>query len=158
AVTYQELIDPNQLSALHVGNRIGGMGFRLATVAGYTDSWPPVDITWSGYQVVLSTSPNDVAHISNTFANNIGADAVTVRDGPLTLPTNSFVGGAVFPDINPFYLMIPFSTPFTYNGGTLSVTIRHKDSDATSGGARFLEAPNVAGSGPTLGYDCRAAD
>src|SRR5262249_2997470 len=82
-----------------------------------------------------------------------GADAVIVRDGPLTLPSNSFVGGAAFPNVNPFYELISFTTPFTYNGGTLSITIRHKENGAGSNVSRFLEAPN----GTTNDYKAFAA-
>jgi hypothetical protein len=54
------------------------------------------------------------------FANNIAADAVSVRSGPLTVPVNSLPGGS---GPNGFFF-IPFTTPYAYFGGDLLLTLR----------------------------------
>lgn len=146
ARTYQFLIDANNLGGV---GTITGLGFRLQNSAANATNWPAAPLTWSSYEVILSTSPNAAAAIGTTFAANIGGDAVTVRSGPLVLPANSFTGGAPAGVPNQFYTFIPFNSNFNYAGGTLSVTVRHTGNDGAAGNVRFLDAVTSAG---TAGY------
>jgi hypothetical protein len=57
----------------------------------------------------MSSSPSDFDTMSSTFATNVGADAVTVFNGNVTLqPAN---GGSP----NDYYVDILLTTPFVYN-------------------------------------------
>jgi len=90
---------------------ITGLRFRSATGTG------PVNATYSSYKVILSTTtafPNTIhGHTlpSTTFATNVGPDATTVFDGPVTASSP----GCAAPGPCPFDLELPFSTPFSYD-------------------------------------------
>ena len=63
-----------------------------------------------GCTVQLSTCPVDQGSVSGVFANNRGADALTVFSGPV-----SWVAQAAQPGPTPFGIVIPLQTPFSYD-------------------------------------------
>lgn len=72
--------------------------------------------------VSLSTSPRQPLHGSAAFANNVGADAVQVFQGQVTLPTSPPAAGPVaWTPSNT--IRIAFQTPFPYFGGTLCIDV-----------------------------------
>lgn len=62
-------------------------------------------------KIQLSTSPSTIANASTVFANNIGADMVTVFDGSLTFANP----GSVDLTTTPFNMVFDLSTPFFYD-------------------------------------------
>jgi hypothetical protein len=95
-------------------------------------------LVYGEYDIQLSRPANPFPTLNSTFAANIGPDVVLVRSGPLTVPTGAFTGGA---GPNPFF-DIEFTTPYTYNGGDLLVTLGH--TTATSGTGFAIDANLVA--------------
>lgn len=137
ARTIQYVYDSSLLASLPVGSQITGMAFRLN---GGEASWPPSARTWTNFDVQISTSVNNPGALSTTFSNNIGLDVVTVRTGSLTIAAGSYPGG-VTP--NGFGPEIAFSTPYSYSGGDLLITIRHTGNGVDEA---FIDAtPDVAG-------------
>jgi hypothetical protein len=106
--------------------RINGIAFRqpagLAAPGGTT----------SMVTITLSSSPLDMVALSNTFAANVGADAVQCFSGSIVWP-------AVTPAAPGAWVYIPFSASFTYdpNAG-LDLII-----DVVTADAATLAASNV---------------
>jgi hypothetical protein len=121
--TYQFVYAASELR-LNPGSTLTGINWRVSS---YTSlpSWPEQDATFASYEITLSPSLHPPGSLSEIFANNIGAGAVTVRSGPLTIQANSFSGGEVAPAVNAWGPTIQFSTPYVYQGGDLLVTVRH---------------------------------
>jgi hypothetical protein len=113
----QWILPAANFAAVAPGSLFTGIGFRLnASSAGVTTA-----VNFAEWNLQLSTAINPALSLSTTLATNIGADVVTVRSGPLSIPANAFPTGPSPPG---FYA-IPFTTPFAYNGGELVVTLRH---------------------------------
>ena len=125
--TLQFVYDSTQLGGLTAGTMISGMAFRLDSAF---PAWPSGPRTWSSYNIQLSKSLNDPGALSSTFANNIGADVVTVRSGSLTLSALSFSAGGAPNDFGP---VITFTTSYLYTGGDLLITIRHTGNGVDAG-------------------------
>jgi len=141
--TFQTVIGASQLTAIQPGSLITGFSFRLDE--GET-AFPTVPLTFPQYNIQLSTSLNAAGALSNTFANNIGPGVVLVRSGPLTLPPNSYVPG---PGVDPFGFVVPFTTPYTYLGDNLLITVRLQGNGVDD---RFFDAnTNIAGVIQTIG-------
>ena len=110
-VTFQWDLAGSQLTPM-IGDPIDAIGFRLS--AGSSNIGPTTYGTWN---LELSSSLNPIGSLSTTFANNIASNGVTVLSGPLNL--GPVTGGS---GPNPFFL-INFTTPFTYTGGDLLMTL-----------------------------------
>jgi hypothetical protein len=164
-LTFQWLFDGSQLPAVPAGSIFTAIGFRLD--AGQPGR-PGIEHVFSRWDLQLSGSLHPAGALDPVFANNVAADVVTVRSGPYTLPANSLPGGA---GPNGFFF-IPFTTPYTYSGGGLLLTLRQNGSsglallpldgvalaglagvadsvrgggdDATSGQAQFSNVPVTA--------------
>lgn len=111
-MTFQWDIPAAQLTAM-VGSSISAIGFRL-------DSGAPsfaAGFTITQWDLTLSGSVNSFGSLSALIASNIAGDAVLVHSGALVLP--ALPGGA---SPNAFF-MIDFTTPFTYAGGDLLLTL-----------------------------------
>jgi len=110
----------------------------------------------------LSTSPNTTSTMSNTFANNVGSDVVTVFQGDLTLSTSC---GASDPC--PFDQVIILEQGFLYdpNDGDLLLDFRiptctitaQQDGDRPNTVMARATTDKVANDG-TLGVDATEAD
>jgi len=120
--TTQAFIPVSMLSGIPTGDVITGFAFRLDSTA---STGPSSTATWTNYDVVLS-QPAGI--LTATFDSNLGADATTVRSGSLTINANSYPGGG---SPNAFGPVITFTTPYTYQGTDLLITIRSTGNGST---------------------------
>lgn len=139
AFTYQMVVGRSELSSVPLGARITGMTWRLLPDSSQT-TWPPAPVNFTKYNVELSTARRAPNNLSVVFANNSGADAVSVRDGEMTIPASSFRGGNIAPQRNPWGFTVPFDTHFAYTGGDLCITVRQGGHDGGPTNFRFFEA------------------
>ena len=102
---FQQVFNSALLTSLSVGDWIDAIAFR---VDGGETALPAQTIPI--YDISLSESPNAPGSLSTTFADNRGADFLTVRSGPLTVNAGDFPGGS---SPNNFG-WIPFSIPYQY--------------------------------------------
>jgi hypothetical protein len=126
AITFQFQLSASQFGSVPIGSSITGIGFRLDS--SYATSEPTLSQTYANYQIVLSSATNALNSLSDTFANNEGADATLVYNAPLVLGPNALVGGS---SPNPF-LLLTFSTPYVYEGGDLVTTILYNNPTGSS--------------------------
>lgn len=136
---YQMIYNADQVG-VPVGATINGVSFRLEnTVA---SAFPAADLTLDRFDITMSSATNSAATMSDTFASNEGADVTTVRSGPITIPAASYPPNA--DGGRRFGLFIPFTRPFVYKGGPITMLLRNGntsgsnpnvDFDAHSGGA-----------------------
>ena len=105
----------SELTGIAAGTSITSIGFRLDTTASTVNS----ALNFSEYSIQLGSSLNPIGSLSSTFASNEGADTVLARSGSLTISAGSLVGGG---SPNAFYV-IQFTTPYTYQGGDLLLTL-----------------------------------
>jgi hypothetical protein len=114
--TGQQVYAASLLSGLPVGAVIDGFRFRLSagqsTVTSASSS--------SHFDISIGPSAFHPGSLSTSTAGNQGPGTVLARSGPITFPANSFVGGS---NPNPFGPLIPFTTPYTYTGLDLLLTI-----------------------------------
>lgn len=117
--TFQFVVSASELGGIPVGGVISSIGFRFAGSPFLT---PTGSASFSRYDLQIGQSANPLTALSTNFNANLGADTVLALSGPLTLPDNALVDlpGEV---ANPFY-DLSFTTPYTYAGGDLAVTIR----------------------------------
>lgn len=127
-----------QLRGLRIGSVITGMSLRRYSVSAGGSAWPASDTAVGRFDVTLSSSPVAPGAMSDTFASNIGADAIVVKSGPITIPAGAFpyVQSNTRPNENLWF--VQFTEPFVYKGGPLSVTIRN-NSSAGIGGAFYAD-------------------
>jgi len=111
---FQQVFSSALLTNLTVGDWINGIAFR---VQGGETALPAQTIP--DYNISLSQSPRAPGSLSTTFANNRGADFLTVRSGALTVNAGDFPGGG-----SPNALgWIPFSIPYQYQGSDLLIEV-----------------------------------
>jgi hypothetical protein len=122
AWTMQFVYSEKLLRYLPPGSKIHGLAFRLYIGQA---TWPPTPRNWSDYSVQLSTATRPPGTLSPTFADNVGADAVTGRSGALSIPTEAYLGGG---NPNAFGPALTFNAPYVYQGGDLLITLRHNGS------------------------------
>jgi hypothetical protein len=125
SIQVEYLLAASEFTIVAAGKQITALGFRLD---GGSAAAPPSDYSYSSVQIQLSSSLVAMGSLSTTFSDNIGPDAVTVRTGSFPLPASAMTGGA---GPNPFYF-IPFTTPYTYQGGDLLVTLAVASNQAAS--------------------------
>jgi len=105
---FQEVIGSGQFPGPVV---ISSIRFRSATGAGAFSA------NYASYRITLSTTPaypnTNGTHIlpSLTYANNVGPDATTVFDAPVSGSSS----GCAAPGPCPFDLVIPFASPFSFD-------------------------------------------
>ena len=104
---YQQVYDASEFGMDPLS--ISGLMFRPDTLAG-----DPFDSMISNVEIRLSTTPQPVDGLSLTFANNIGADEITVFSGPLSL-SSADTGSALPAMPRDFDIGITFDTAFTYD-------------------------------------------
>jgi hypothetical protein len=139
ASTFQWVFAASELSSVPTGSLVTGIGFRLN---GGQVTFPAAALNLSRWDLQLSQSLNVPGALDVDFADNIGPDVVTVHSGPLTIPANFFTGGA---GPNPFAKIV-FTTPYTYTGGNLLLTLRELGG---VGNSLFLDAVSL----PLAGTD-----
>jgi len=117
--TLQYVFDSSLLGAIQPGSQISSIAFRLNDGS---STWPAATRTWSQFNLQIGKSANAPGSLSNTFSENLGTDTITARSGSLTVAAGSYSGGS---SPNTFGSEIIFSTPYTYTGGDILITIRH---------------------------------
>ena len=117
---YQMLYNADQVG-VPVGATINGVSFRIDNEAPAAAFFPAADFTNDRFDITMSTAINSAATMSTTFANNEGSDITTVRSGPIAIPKGAY---PAFTPQRPFGLFIPFTRPFVYKGGPLTMLIR----------------------------------
>jgi len=117
---YQMIYDADQIG-VPVGATINGVSFRLWN--NFTNPFPAADLTLDRFDITMSSATNSVTTMSNTFATNEGADATIVRSGPITIPTAAYPANA--DSGRRFGLFIPFTRPFVYKGGPITMLLRN---------------------------------
>lgn len=136
--TFQWQLAASQLTAM-AGDTITGIGFRLATGQFSVPAGTLIGL----WDLELSSAANALGSLSSTVTSNIGPHATSVFDSSITLP--ALTGGT---GPNPFFL-ISFSTPYTYTGGDLLMTL-----NVTNGNLlQELDGNVVDGNGNTVGFD-----
>lgn len=127
---YQQVYDSSEFSALPVTEQIAQLAFRRNADADHAAH----SYTITNIQIALSTTSYGPDALSTTFANNIGADNTTVFSGSLDI--NSDAGS---PALWPFDIIIPLTTPFTYNpaDGHLLLDVIIQSTNNTSGALNF---------------------
>ena len=126
AITFQFVIAASQLSTITTGAQISSIGFRFA---GYPYLEPAGTLNYSRYDIQIGRAANTTTALSTSFAANMGSDAVLARSGALTIPSSAFAyqpgdsSGTPGSAATNFY-NLGFTTPYTYAGGDLAVTIR----------------------------------
>ncbi|QDV05788.1 hypothetical protein Poly30_12900 [Planctomycetes bacterium Poly30] len=141
--SYQVVIGPEELMSVPAGSTITGITWRRPTWISYSD-WPGSGSTcsWTNYDIYLSQSQNAAGSLSTTYTDNLGPDLTLVRSGPISLSGAYFPGGAVSPQVNAFGMMLPFSTPYVYQGGDLLLTVRH-DGNSCGSNASLDTVPSA---------------
>jgi hypothetical protein len=128
--TLQFVIGASEFDRIPRGSELTGITWRVASAAGFNATWPSSNCNYGRFDIELATSVNPPGQMSNTFAENVGPDAVIVRHGPMTFPAMSFPGGASPPTPNAFGPVVEFTTPFVYQGGDVVMTIRRSAASA----------------------------
>ncbi len=134
AATFQFVVAASQLSGITTGAQISSIGFRFA---GYPYLAPSGTLNYSRYDVQIGRATNTTTSLSTNFAANMGADAVVARSGALTIPASAFAyqpgdsSGTPGSAATNFY-NLAFTTPYTYSGGDLAVTIRMAPTNGNS--------------------------
>ena len=134
AYTVQWVYSSSLLASVPAGAQITGMQYRRN---GGGTTAPSTTATFADYEIYISSSNFAPGSLTTNFANNEGTDRVQVRDGALSIPVNSYPGGSTPNDWGP---VLSFSTPYTYTGNDLLITVRQ--SGNTGGGLAFVDAVN----------------
>lgn len=132
AFTQEVAAAANQFDTIGPGSDFVGMAWRLQNAP----AWPAAAANYTQLDVQLSKSNNGPGVLSQTVANNVGADAVTVRSGAFSFPIGSFQpkGSAT---TAPFGPTIAFASAYHYRGGPLLSVVRH--SGQGSGLVSFMD-------------------
>jgi hypothetical protein len=125
----QSIYGTSLLAGLNVGDVITGLSFRVDGIGPV-----PAPQTIANYEIRLSKSPKTPGTLSNTLADNRGADEVIVHTGPLTINAGDYPTGS---SPNAFGATIAFTTPYTYTGGPLLLEYSHAPFPA---GVSFADA------------------
>jgi hypothetical protein len=143
----QFVIAASEFDRIPPGSEVTGITWRVASAVGFNQTWPSSNNNLGRFDIEVATAVNPPGQMSMTFADNVGPDATLVRYGPLTIPALSFPGGASSPAPNDFGWVIPFTTPFEYQGGDVVFTIRR-----SAGSAGFTTHDIVGTNHGHLGY------
>jgi hypothetical protein len=142
-VTQTSTMGTDQFDTIGPGSDFVGVSHRLDNIA--EADWPAAPATYTDFNIQLSRSNNPPGMISDTFANNVGTDAVTVRSGPLEIPVGAFRPRAEQP-VATFSWELPFSAPYSYRGGPVYSVVRHTGRVGAT--ADYFEATAL----PVLGW------
>jgi len=106
--TRQWVFPATEFSSISPGTSTTSIGFRAEEIHS--------DVSYTQWDLQLSTAVNPFPTLDSTFANNIGTDVVTVFSGALSIAASSLSVGQFFD--------IAFITPYIYSGGDLLMTLR----------------------------------
>lgn len=119
---HMSLYAADQFASVPPGSLITGMQLRLRNAE--SSGWPAADSTNADYEIWLSQSTLTPASMSSTYASNL-LNEVRVRDGSYFLPAGVYPAGAnagTTPE--GWGPLIPFQTPYVYQGGVLAIDIQ----------------------------------
>ncbi|MBS0188452.1 MAG: hypothetical protein JSS51_10305 [Planctomycetes bacterium] len=120
--TFQTMYDADQLAAIPVGSTITGIRLRLYN--GASTNFPEVARTLPQYDIRLAQAATATSGMSNTFASNM-INPVLVRSGSFNIAAGAYPGGAATGTTPEGWgPLIPFTTPYLYVGGGLTVEFR----------------------------------
>ena len=112
-------------AGIQVGDVLTGLAFRIG--GGPSTNRPAPNFRVDDYVIRLSTSQNSASLLSDTFADNRGADVITVHSGEVVFNAadydHSNNGSGEGP--NDFGPTIVFDNTFTYTGGDLLLEYTH---------------------------------
>jgi hypothetical protein len=140
SVTYQQVYHNSLLTSLAPGTQITGMRFRA------DGGWHVLSsgsYNFATFDVRIGTSTHAPGSLSATVADNLGADTIQARSGSLFWAAGSFPSDTSPSSFGP---LIDFTTPYTYNGGDLLLTVSH----SAGGGDTLLWDAAQGGGGPGL--------
>jgi hypothetical protein len=147
---FQQVFSSSLLTSLSVGDWINAIAFR---VNGTETALPAQTIPI--YDISLSESPNAPGSLSATFADNRGADFLTVRSGSLTINAGDFPGGSSPNDFG----WISFTTPYQYQGGDLLIEVAYQGfSTGRNADAVYHYIVNLGQTAFGTGYNSTTAD
>ncbi|MFO0859653.1 MAG: hypothetical protein U0570_03790 [Phycisphaerales bacterium] len=139
ARAYAAVASADQFDTIGPGSDFVSTTWRLYSESG--SAWPLAVANFADFNLQLSRSVNAPGALSTTFATNVGADAVTVRSGALSIPVGAFqIKGAE--STAPFGYEVGFAQAYHYRGGPLLAMLRH--GGQTSGSTEFLDAISSA--------------
>lgn len=139
--SYQMIYDADQVG-VPVGATINGVSFRLENYV--TGAFPATDLTLDRFDITMSSATRSAATMSNTFAANEGADVTTVRSGAITIAAASFPPNAH--GGRRFGIFIPFTRPFVYKGGPITMLLRNGNASGAGTDVEF-DAHSVGANG-----------
>ena len=119
--TYQVMYAAELLSAIPPGSTITGMELRLNNAA--ASAYPTTLRSLLKYDVRLASTTRTPATMSGTYATNM-SNAVLVRSGATSISADAYPAGNSGSVPEGWGAIVPFSTPYLYNGGGLVVEIR----------------------------------
>jgi len=122
-LTFQQVVSASQLTTggLEPGSQITGLRFRANGPETTTTA-----LSLTTLNISVGKSNFAPGSLTSSVAGNQGADTVLARSGSITFAANSFpVSGSP----NLFGAVIPFTTPYTYTGGPLLLTINQSASN-----------------------------
>jgi hypothetical protein len=127
-------IPASELAGIPIGSVINGVSLRASVGAPNPPTWPPVDTTWSNYEVTIGYAA-PLATWTGTFMShfvNTPIPPVLVRTGPMVMEPNAFPNNGNLPTPTPnafadFFW--DFQKPFLYIGGDLGILFTHAGSD-----------------------------
>lgn len=148
AITFQNLFAADQLNGLPAGATITGLQFRHD---GSVSTSPSLSAT--NFDIYLG--PPTGATLGTSVAGNEGPGTLQVRSGAITFPEGAFPSGG---NPNAFGPVIGLTTPFTYTGGPLLVTMSY--TDFTGGVGLDFESSGLTGNDAreSLGYNASTVD
>ncbi|MCB9840431.1 MAG: hypothetical protein H6809_02120 [Phycisphaeraceae bacterium] len=147
--SYQLVIGESLLASVPIGARFTSITWRRPTWQSFP-AWPGIGFTcaFANYDIYLGTAALPPGQMSTTATQNFGPDNTLVRSGPIVMQGEFFPGGSLSPSVNAFGTPLQFTTPFTYAGGDLLLTVRHDGNNC--GGSGSLDTvgnPNTQAKG-----------
>ncbi|MFO1032173.1 MAG: hypothetical protein U1F60_13930 [Planctomycetota bacterium] len=145
----QTLIGPSHLAGMY-GHPIMALELRRTAA---NETYLGGSTQWT---VHLSHAPHEPIEASNVYAANVGADAVQVFQGEVTLPTSPPALGPSVAWTSENTIRIEFDTPFVYLGGTLCVDVVGEPVSGQNANWWMADAAfeSVAGTTLDLGGGC----
>jgi len=138
--TFQVMYASDLLAAIPVGSVITAMELRLSNEA--TTAFPPALRSLPKYDIRMATSTLTPATMGTNFAANMSG-TVLVRSGAMNISAGAYPAGNSGTIPEAWGMVVPFTTPYTYNGGPLVVEFRTESPSAPI--AHFADLFSVPG-------------
>ena len=142
SMRFQQVYDTSNFTLQGVNYPIIIQGLRFRPYPGAVTTW--AGGSWPNIRVDMASCPVDYTAASTTFANNLGANAQTVLQGPVVVSAGSTQGAGV---VVPWHVNVPFATPFLYDpsvGSDLTMDV-YLDGTGWAGASRSCDTVSTAG-------------